>query len=149
MAKNSMIISNGLLQDKFVQMYMNGMTMIDIALEFGIDRSTTYLWLKRDDVKYKVEMYKREIETTGKNFIKNRYTEYLKNIDALANQTDDKRTALTANVFMIDKMDGKATTSISLETTIKEDRLSIEEVNRQLIELQGNDKKVDKADKTE
>jgi len=140
-----MIISNEVLQDKFVQMHMNGITMIDIATEFGVDRSTPYLWLKREDIKIKIEMYRKDIEATGKNFIKSRYTAYLKNIDALCNQLDDKRTALSANQFMIEKMDGKATTSISLETTIKEDRLSIEEVNRQLIELQGNDKQTDKT----
>ena len=135
-----MIISNELLQDKFVQMYMNGMRMIDVAKELGIDKSTPYIWLKRDDIKQRIERYRTEIETCGKNFIKSRYTEYLNNIDALANQTEDKRTALTANTFMIEKMDGKATTSISLETTIKQENLSLEEVDRQLLEL-GNDTK--------
>jgi len=132
MAKNLTIMGNELLQEKFVQMYMNGMRMVDIALELGVDKSTTYLWLKRDDIKGKIEKYRSEIETAGKNFMKTRYTTYLKNIDALANQVDDKRTALTANQYMVDKMDGKATTSISLETIIKEEKLSLEEIDKQL-----------------
>ncbi|AGK96790.1 helix-turn-helix domain-containing protein [Clostridium pasteurianum] len=116
MAKNDKVIGNELLQDKFVQMYCTGLKIVDIAIEFGVDRSTPYLWLKRDDIKDKIEKYKQEIETTGKNFIKGRYVEYLKNIDKLARQDDDKRTALSANQWLVEKMDGKATTMIDLTT---------------------------------
>jgi len=135
MAKNLSIINEEVMQDKFVQMYMSGMRIVDIATELGVDRSTPYLWLKKDNIKQRIDKYKQEIETAGKNYIKSRYTQYLANIDALANQTDDKRTALTANQFMVDKMDGKAGQTISLETTIKEDKLSTEEIDRQLKEL--------------
>lgn len=114
MAKNDKIIGNILMQDKFVQMYCMGMKMVDISKEFGVDRSTVYLWRDRPEIKEKIEKYKQEIEDTGRNFIKGRYIKYLKNIDKLANQDDDKRTSLSANQFLIDKMDGKATASINL-----------------------------------
>jgi len=132
MAKNASLIGNELLQDRFVQMYMQGLKMVDIAIELGVDKSTTYLWLKREDIKGRIEVYRSEIETAGKNFIKSRYAQYLKNIDTLANQTEDKRTAYSANTYMVDKMDGRATTSISLETTIKEEKLSEEEIDKRL-----------------
>lgn len=117
--KNDKIIGNTLLQDKFVQMYCMGLKMVDIAAEFGVDRSTVYLWKERPEIKEKIEKYKQEVEEQGRNFIKGRYAEYLKNIDKLANQKEDKRTALSANLFLVEKMDGKATTSINLTT--KED----------------------------
>lgn len=116
MAKNDKIIGNVLLQDKFVQMYCMGMKMVDIAKEFGVDRSTVYLWRDRTEIKEKIEKFKQEVEEQGRNFIKGRYAEYLKNIDKLANQADDKRVSLQANQFLIEKMDGKATTSIDLTT---------------------------------
>jgi len=86
--------------------------------------------LKREDIKARIEKYRIEIETCGKNFIKSRYTEYLKNIDRLANQDDDKRTALSASVYMVDKMDGKANVSIDIVTTSKEDKLTKEEIDK-------------------
>ncbi|EQB3101477.1 helix-turn-helix domain-containing protein [Clostridium botulinum] len=123
MAKNDKIIGNILLQDKFVQMYCVGMKMADIAKEFGVDRSTVYLWRDRKEIKEKIEKYKQDVEDTGRNFIKGRYVEYLKNIDKLANQDDDKRTALSANQFLVEKMDGKSTTNISMNTEKNNDSL--------------------------
>ena len=127
MAKNDKVIGNELLQDKFVQMYCMGMKIVDIAKEFGVDRSTPYIWLKRPDIKEKIENYKQEIEDTGRNFIKGRYVEYLKNIDKLANQDDDKRTALSANQFLIEKLDGKATARLDVTTTNNDIIVGIED----------------------
>lgn len=123
MAKNDKIITNVLLQDKFVQMYCMGMKMVDISKEFGVDRSTVYLWKDRKDIKEKIEKYRQDIEDTGRNFIKGRYIEYLKNVNELANQTEDKRTALSANQFLIEKMDGKAIANIDVNTTNSNDNL--------------------------
>jgi len=122
--KNLKIIGNVLLQEKFVQMYCMGMKMVDIANEFGVDRSTVYLWRDREEIKDKIEKYKQEVEEQGRNFIKGRYAEYLKNVDKLANNVDDKRVALQANQFLIEKMDGKSTTSIDL-TTKKDNNINI------------------------
>jgi len=54
---------------------------------------------------------------------KSRYVQYLKNIDALSNQTEDKHTALSANQWLCEKMDGKATATIEigLDTTDSND----------------------------
>jgi len=122
--KNLKIIGNVLLQEKFVQMYCMGMKMVDIANEFGVDRSTVYLWRDREEIKDRIEKYKQEVEEQGRNFIKGRYAEYLKNVDKLANNVDDKRVALQANQFLIEKMDGKSTTSIDL-TTKKDNNINI------------------------
>lgn len=134
MAKNRTKLSNALQEDKFVQMWLSGMSVEDISKDFGVDRSTVYLWLKRPSIITQVDRYKQDIETCGKNFIKSRYVKYLQNIDALSNQTEDKRTALSANQWLCEKMDGKAIATIDLNTKVTTIEIGIDNDDEKLID---------------
>lgn len=114
-------IINPNMIERFVEIYLTGMPMTDIANTLGVNRSTVYDWLNRDDVKAEVESRQREIRDAGMQFIKARYYKYLNNIDKLCDNFEDKRTALASNQFMVEKMDGKNTAKLEVKDTSRED----------------------------
>jgi len=128
MAKNAKVIHSETVQNQFVEMFMSGMKMTDIAIALKVDRSTVYEWKDRDDIKAKLDRCRCELENTGKNFVKSRYLQYLENVDKLCNQTEDKRVALSANVFLLEKLDGKATNRIDLANVTDSKVVSKEEL---------------------
>ena len=100
--------------ETFMTMVLLGKSVPEICEEIGFKRQTYYSWL--DDIKIVKELDKRrqELYTEGQNFIKGRYKKYLENIDNACNDMSDKRTFLQANIYMIDKLDGKATSKLDV-----------------------------------
>lgn len=126
-------IISPIMIDRFVEMYIMGMKMTNIAKDLGTDRSTIYKWLERPEVKMEIEARQQEIRDAGIRFIKARYEKYLANIDRLCNQKEDKRSALAANQFMVEKMDGKNTARLEIKEDKQEESVDI------LAELEENE----------
>lgn len=47
--------------EKFIEIYLSGMKMIDITSTLGMERSTGYTWLKMPNVMTEIEGRQREI----------------------------------------------------------------------------------------
>ncbi len=102
--------------EKFVNMVVLGCDRAEIVEAIGFKSSTYFAWLADPKIIDEIEKRRAEIKDTGMRFIKGRYKKYLSNIDKLANNFDDKRSALAANQFMIEKIDGKNTARLEVET---------------------------------
>lgn len=100
--------------ERFTTMVILGCDRVDIQNEIGIKRSTYYTWLNDTEILAELDSRRREIKDEGLAFIKGRYKKYLENIDKLCNDITDKRTCLAANQFMVEKMDGKATSRLEV-----------------------------------
>lgn len=133
--------------DKFLTMYSMGEKMTDIAKVLDVSRQVLYQWLEMDDVKAELERRRQECKDAGNEFIKGRYLQYLKNINDLATQTDDKRTAFTANQFLIEKMDGKNRTMIDVTTSDKDKEIVDDNVLKEIIDDndEGSEETTDNA----
>lgn len=116
MAHNSNNLKNEINIDKFVNLYCLGLSPKDIYTEMGFSDTTYYMWLKDKNIIRKISEVKQILHTTGQDFVKLRYNTYLKNIDKLCNDMSDKRTCLSANQFMIEKIDGKSNQNITIDT---------------------------------
>jgi len=100
--------------ERFVTMVILGCDRPDIQNEIGIKRATYYVWMNDPNIIAEMDSRRREIKDQGMAFIKGRYKRYLENIDKLCNDTTDRRTCLAANQFMVEKMDGKATSRLEV-----------------------------------
>lgn len=109
--------------DKFVSLYISGVYRIDIQKDLGIAQATYYCWLNDEYVKAEIERLRSEIKDEGIRFIKSRYKKYLAQIDKLANDETDRRTCLAANLFMIEKLDGKNTARIDINDISNSDKV--------------------------
>jgi len=107
--------------ERFATMVILGCDRVDIQNEIGIKRATYYTWLNDAEILAELDSRRREIKDEGLAFIKGRYKRYLENIDKLCNDTTDKRTCLAANQFMIEKMDGKATSRLEVADSTKDE----------------------------
>ena len=95
----------------FINMLTLGTSVIEICDAIGFKRQTYYQWLEDMTIMKEVDKRIHKIHTEGQAFIKARYKKYLTNIDKLCEDTTDKRTCLSANQYMIDRMDGKSTST--------------------------------------
>lgn len=103
---------------KFVDSVCLGLTVTEICEIIGFKRQTYYQWLDDKNIMSQIDKRVSKIHTEGQAFIKARYMKYLSSIDKLCDDTTDKRTCLSANVYMIDRMDGKA--GSSMDVTVAE-----------------------------
>lgn len=93
--------------ETFINMILLGVGRQDICEKIGIAKQTYYAWLDDSKIIGEIEERRIEIKTEGINYIKGRYKKYIDNIDKLCDNFVDKRVALQANQFMLEKIDGK------------------------------------------
>lgn len=101
--------------EKFINLVIMGVGRSEVEKAVGIKPSTYYAWLSDEEICDEIEKRRFEIKDEGLRFIKGRYKKYLANIDKLANNFEDKRTALASNQWILEKLDGKNTAKIEIE----------------------------------
>lgn len=133
--------------ETFITMVLLGKSAGEIIAEIGFSRQTYYDWLNDVEIIKELDKRRHELYTEGQAFIKGRYKKYLENIDKACNDMSDKRTFLSANIYMIDKMDGKATSKLDVtmnETdTIEDTKQLIEKYKQRKLEQQQHDNEED------
>jgi|GEM_PF-2980535 len=107
---------NAINIETFTNMLVLGCSITEITDEIGFSRQTYYKWMDDSDIMTEVNKRIKIVHTEGQSFIKARYKKYLSNIDKLCDDMTDKRTCLSANQYMTDRIDGKA--GISLDVTV-------------------------------
>lgn len=129
--------------ETFINMVLLGCSVQEICKEIGFVRQTYYDWMNDVNIIKQLDERRRELYTEGQNFIKGRYKKYLENIDKACNDMSDKRTFLSANTYMVDKLDGKATSKLDVtmnETeTIEDTKQLIEKYKQKKREQQQSD----------
>ena len=93
--------------ETFINMILLGVDAKEVCERIGMARQTYYAWLNDSKIIGEIDNRRAEIKTEGINYIKGRYKRYLDNIDKLCKDFTDKRVALSANQFMVEKIDGK------------------------------------------
>lgn len=102
-------------ESDMIVMIIRGETITDIADRLGVNRKTIYNWLNKDYVKAELDKRKQELTHQGNSIILKDLTTYINNIKALANDNSDKRVALAANQYLINRVYGTPTNIVEVE----------------------------------
>lgn len=101
-------------QSDMIVMIINGETITDVADRLNRSRQTIYDWLNKDYVKVELDKRRRELTHQGNSIILKDLTTYINNIKALANDDSDKRVALAANQYLINRVYGSPTAIVDI-----------------------------------
>ena len=93
---------------------INGESITDIAKMLNVNRKTIYNWLNKDYVKAELDKRRQELTRQGNAIILKDLATYIRNIQALANDPSDKRTALAANQYLINRIYGNPKDQIDI-----------------------------------
>lgn len=93
-------------ESEMINMLISGENITDIAKYLNVHRNTIYAWMNKDYVKAELGRRRRELTRQGNAIILRDLTTYINNIKALANDSSDKRTALAANQYLINRVYG-------------------------------------------
>lgn len=108
-------------QSDLVNCLIEGDTVTEISNKLGVSRQTVYDWMKRDIVKAELDNRRREITRQATAMILKDVGKNIANIQALANDPTDKRTALAANQYLINRIFGNPKDQIEVGIDQKED----------------------------
>ena len=108
-------------QSDLVNCLIEGDTVTEITNKLGVSRQTIYDWMKRDIVKAELDNRRREITRQATAMILKDVGKNIANIQALANDPTDKRTALAANQYLINRIFGNPKDQVEVGIDQKED----------------------------
>ena len=108
-------------QSDLVNCLIEGDTVTEISNKLGVSRQTVYDWMKRDIVKAELDNRRREITRQATAMILKDVGKNIANIQALANDPTDKRTALAANQYLINRIFGNPKDQLEVEVDQQQD----------------------------
>lgn len=104
-------------QSTMITMLISGESITDIAKKLDRSRQTIYDWLAKDYIKAEVDRRRRELTYQGNAVILKDLATYIRNIQALANDSSDKRVALAANQYLINRVYGTPTAIVDINNS--------------------------------
>ena len=108
-------------QSDMITKLIEGENITDIAKDLMISRQTVYDWMKRDVVKAELDKRRQEITRQATAMILRDVGKNIRNIQALANDPSDKRTALAANQYLINRIFGNPKDQIEIGSDQEQD----------------------------
>ena len=108
-------------QSDMINYLINGENITDIAAHLNVSRQTIYDWMKREIVKAELDRRRRDITRQATAIILSDITKNIRNIQALANDPSDKRTALAANQYLTNRVFGNPKESLEIGTDTEQD----------------------------
>lgn len=126
-------------QAEMIRLLIQGETITDIASRIGVARQTIYDWLKKDIVKFEMDRCRRELTNQGNALILKGLSTYVDNIKRLACDDSDKRVALAANQYLINRVYGSPTNNLSVsENSTEGEGTDIGTIEKALEDLKCN-----------
>ena len=104
-------------QSDMIIMLIQGESITDIANRLNRSRQCIYDWMKLDYVKAELDRRRRELTHQGNAVILKDLNTYINNIKALANDNSDKRVALAANQYLINRVYGSPTAIVDINNS--------------------------------
>lgn len=108
-------------QSDMITMLIEGENITDIARRLNINRNTVYNWMKKDHIRAELDKRKQDLTRQGNQIILKDLTTYIGNIKDLANDKSDKRVALAANQYLINRVYGNPTSNVDINSNNNDD----------------------------
>lgn len=125
-------------QSDMIIMLIQGESITDIADRLGRSRQTIYDWLAKDYVKAEMDKRRRELTHQGNNIILKDISTYINNIKALANDSSDKRVALAANQYLINRIYGTPTNIVEVGDNADNTSTEVNKIEIALSKMKSN-----------
>lgn len=98
--------------EEFVTSLIQGESKHEMCKKFDITEPTWYRWTKDEEVVAKLREYAEHSKHHALQLLEGKTADLLKRMDKLSLQSDDKRVAYNATVWLLEQIIGKATTRI-------------------------------------
>lgn len=125
-------------QIEAIELYVKGTTPTEIAKICGVNRTTFYDWLKKDEFKLELDKQQQEIKNRATSRISSKVDTYIGELERIALTSKSDKTRTDALTYLIDHVVGKSTTKF-------ENINQAEEGKQQDKSLNWNDLENDKA----
>jgi predicted DNA-binding protein YlxM (UPF0122 family) len=102
-------------QSKMLTLLIQGETITDIANFLNRSRQTIYEWLKKPHVNFELNNRRQDLTNQGNAIILKDLKTYINNIKDLAKDDSDKRVALAANQYLINRVYGSPTNNLVVD----------------------------------
>lgn len=140
MANNNLEILTQEQNDMIIYL-IQGENITDIAKKLNRSRQTIYDWMNKSYVKAELDRRRRELTHQGNNIILRDLTTYINNIKALANDNSDKRVALAANQYLINRIYGTPTAVVEMSSDADNTTTEVNKIEIALSKLKMNHRK--------
>lgn len=104
-------------ESDMINLLINGESITDIAKLIGVHRNTITKWMNKDYIKAEMGKRRQELTNQGNAIILKDLSTYINNIKALANDSSDKRVALAANQYLINRVYGSPTAIVDINNS--------------------------------
>ena len=105
-----------MLKEKAITELRAGTEITMIAKIVNTSRTTIYNWCRDAEFKKELELRRKQIVDSGNAYVMAHTMSYLEVIHKLAMSTSDKRTALMAAQYLVDRSLGKVSTRLDITT---------------------------------
>lgn len=123
-------------KEEFLQSYISGERVVDIASDLGVGKSSLYNILKDVKVIKRLEEERHVVQNQTRNMIARDAQRYINNIKDIANNSTDVRTKLKANETLVAYLIGNP--SSNTEVTIKDETDSSSDISSYLNSIKGD-----------
>ena len=124
-----------LKESDMVTLLIEGVGITDIASKLNVTRQTIYNWMAKESIKAELDKRRRELTNQGNTCILKDLTTYIDNIKELANDKTDKRVALSANQYLLNRIYGNPTNVVEDNTEDAGDNVDSNVLETQLNEF--------------
>lgn len=125
-------------QSDMIVMLIQGESITDIANRLNRSRQCIYDWLNKDYVKAELGKRRQELTHQGNSMILKDLTTYINNIKALANDNNDKRVALAANQYLINRVYGTPTAIVDINNDADNTTTEVNKIEIALSKMKSN-----------
>jgi hypothetical protein len=123
-------------KERMIELYILGTPKTVIARELGINRANVYRWLEEPEVKAEIEKQQAEIISKSNSFILGNVQTHLDVLHSIAVDKKDKRSALTASIYLVDRALGKIPTKEDrTDDSLQKGNTTIEDVKNTFAEM--------------
>lgn len=123
-------------KEKMIEFYILGTPKTVIARELGMNRANVYRWLEEPEVKAEIEKQQAEIISKSNSFILGNVQTHLDVLHSIAVDKKDKRSALTAAIYLCDRALGRIPTKADqTDDSPQKGNTNIEDVKNTFAEM--------------
>ncbi|MGL5440810.1 MAG: helix-turn-helix domain-containing protein [Filifactoraceae bacterium] len=121
-------------QIKFIELYIEGHKISDIAEKIGVSRQACYQYLDNEKIKTEVDTRLAEIKKQADTRIKHKLDIYISELEKIALTSDSEKIKSDNLQYLIDRVLGRATSKVA-DVTGKEEDNNIIDINDMLDQL--------------
>lgn len=120
-------------QYSFIELYITGENISNIAKKLGCTRQSCYNWLDKDDIRAEIDRRLTQIKSHSDNKLQGKLDVYLSELEGIAFHSKSDKVKADVLQYLVDRVLGKTTTKVADVSQDKE--LKNIDIDKELAEL--------------